>query len=398
MNVNFQVLSVYLAIAVICIFAIFVLVFISRYRAFTTDQYVLHFRNGKIKNATKGGKYILIPIIDRIVKLPTTTQQTLLEAKEQVLSREFQNVSVTAYVFWTVTDPKVAFSQVSWERSASNYVEKVMKNAAESIIRTTCANMAIEDIIREREMIIKKVTDELHTLAAGWGIAITSVEVRDVEVIDNTLKTNMEAEKKISQEKHARLARALMNEETGLRDLDVKKKLGQEDQRVLLEIQQLEKQKEIRVQELERQRIEIEADAKKRRQVIEAEGSKIAQIASEVDVEAEKIKRIAEAEKFRLLARAEGEAERIRKLREAEAEGIQKRVDALAKAPAGFFQEQLIRTLPEIYDTVKVDKLLVMGKDDGINTIAASIAQLLATIPEIAESAKLKKEKEKSKE
>ncbi|MCK5159688.1 MAG: hypothetical protein KAR08_11050, partial [Candidatus Heimdallarchaeota archaeon] len=64
-------------VAGVCGLALLFLIFlISRYRKFKTNEYVIRFRNGKIKSAGKGGRCILMPIIDEIVVIPTTTQQT----------------------------------------------------------------------------------------------------------------------------------------------------------------------------------------------------------------------------------------------------------------------------------------------------------------------------------
>jgi len=81
----------------------------------------------------------------------------------------------------------------------------VIRNAAESIIRTTCANKPIEEIIRERIKIIEAVITELHELMANWGVTVHSVEIRDVEIIDPELKANMEGVKKFTEEEKAKL-------------------------------------------------------------------------------------------------------------------------------------------------------------------------------------------------
>ena len=185
-----------LIVAGICGLGLLVIVFfVSRYRKFKTNEYVIRFRNGKVKSAGKGGKCVLMPIIDEIIVIPTTTQQTFLEAREKVLSREFQDVAVNAFVFWKVMKPEIAFTAVSWNERDSDYIETIIKNAAESIIRTTCANMHLEAIIRERSEIISAVSKELHDLLADMGIVVISVEIRDVEVLNKTLKTNLEATK-----------------------------------------------------------------------------------------------------------------------------------------------------------------------------------------------------------
>ena len=182
---------------------------------------MIHFRNGRVIKAGIGGRAVVIPLIDEVRVVPVTTQSTFLEAKEKVLSREFQEISVTAFVFWRVIDPEVAFSRTSWDRSSDAYIENIIKNAAESIIRTTCANMALEKIIRDRQAIIEAVTKELYALTKDWGMLVESCEIRDIEIIDPNLKANVSAIMKLEQEKLARLKNAEMEEITKLRDLEV---------------------------------------------------------------------------------------------------------------------------------------------------------------------------------
>ena len=166
-------------VTVTVLFFFFLLFLLGRYRKFKTNEFVIYLRNGKVKRAGLGGRLFLLPLIDEVIVIPTTIQQTSLEAKEKVVSREYQNIGVTGFVFWQVTEPSSAFTSVSWDKRSGDYVETVIKNAAESIIRTTCANMILEDIIRERSKIIDAVISELHDLMANWGVTAHSVEIGD---------------------------------------------------------------------------------------------------------------------------------------------------------------------------------------------------------------------------
>ncbi len=366
-------LTVGLIVAGVGVFVLLFLIFlISRYRKFKTNEYVIRFRNGKIKSAGKGGRCFLMPIIDEVVIIPTTTQQTFLEASEKVVSREFQDVSVSAFIFWKVVKPEIAFTAVSWEQKESDYIEKIIKNAAESIIRTTCANMPLEHIIRERSEIISAVSKELHELMADWGIVVISVEVKDVEVLNRVLKNNMEATKQIQEEETARLRRAGMDEITRLRDLEVSRKTGIQEQNVQLEIQREAKNREIEVQRLEMTRTEVEADTKRKKVTIEA------------DAEFERMKRIADGDRLTLIAKAQGEAAAVKEKLVAEAEGILQQVKSLAQADPKFFQLKIVEMLPEIYKQLNVDKMFVMGDGQkAFSSLAESIIPFLTVLPEI---------------
>ena len=375
---------IWIPVGLALVLVLFVLFYASRYRKFTSDVYMIHFRNGKVIKAGIGGKAVTIPLIDEVRVVPVTTQSTFLEAKEKVLSREFQEISVTAFVFWRVIDPEVAFSRTSWDKAADAYIENIIKNAAESIIRTTCANMALEKIIRDRQAIIEAVTKELYSLTKDWGMLVESCEIRDIEIIDPSLKANVSAIMKIEQEKLARLKNAEMEEITKIRDLEVSRKVGVEQQKVGLEVESREKDKEIAVQELERKRTEIEALTYQTKIEIEAKA------------EAQKIKQLAEAKQFEMESRARGDAAAIREAKMAEAEGILKRIEALAKADGRLFQEMIIEKLPEIYQNLEIDKMIITGnKEDAFSSIANAILPFLQIVPELAKRSELPIEKKK---
>jgi regulator of protease activity HflC (stomatin/prohibitin superfamily) len=345
---------------------------------------MIHFRNGRVIKAGIGGKAVVMPLIDEVRVIPVTTQSTFLEAKEKVLSREFQEISVTAFVFWRVIEPEVAFSRTSWDQKSVAYVENIIKNAAESIIRTTCANMALEKIIRDRQAIIEAVTKELHSLTKDWGLVIESCEIRDIEIIDPNLKANVSAIMKIEQEKLARLKSAEMEEITQLRDLEVSRKVGIEQQEVSLDVDSKEKDKQIKVQELERKRTEVEAQTYQTKVEIEAQA------------DAERIKQLATAKQYEMEARARGDAAAIREAKMAEAEGILKRIEALATADARLFQEMIIEKLPEIYQNLEIDRMIVTGnKEDAFSSIANAILPFLQVVPELARKSELGSDKKK---
>ena len=147
--------------------------------------------------------------------IPTTSIQTKIEAHDQVVSSEYQNIEIEGLLIWKVVDPEKAFSAVSWLQRDDNYVEKILKGAAEAIIRTTCANMELELIIRERREIIEHVAKDLHELTADWGVVIESFEILEVIIVEQELKKRrkplLKPSKKLSKKPRPNLRRKLRN-------------------------------------------------------------------------------------------------------------------------------------------------------------------------------------------
>ena len=359
-----------LIVVIVITFFLILIFFATRYRKFKTNQFVIHLRNGKVKHAGLGGSLVLLPLVDEYIVIPTTSIQTILEAHEQVVSKEYQNISIVGMLIWKVIDPEKAFSAISFVIRDENYVEKILKNAAEAIIRTTCANMPIEMIISERRVIIKDISKELHELTADWGIVIESIEVREVSILEPELKQNMEAVKKAEEAKKARIARADAEKMSRLRELETQNEIGIQEQLVEQEIEMRRKDKEIAIAEKERERKRVEADGDRQKKIIEA------------DAEAQQIK-------TKLIAQAEGEAESIKQQMLAQAEGFKEQVQAMSSADERFLAVQLTNVLPEIFKHLKPDKMFIMGDgNESFSSLSKAIMPFLNLLPEYSDQIK----------
>lgn len=359
-----------LGVVIPIILFLFIIFFAARYRKFKTNQFVIHLRNGKVKSAGLGGSLILLPLIDEYVVIPTTSIQTILEAHDQVVSKEYQNIEIVGMAIWKVIDPEKAFSAVSWIPRDENYVEKILKGAAEAIIRTTCANMPLELIIRERREIIDHVSKDLHELTADWGVIIETFEILEVIIQEPELKKNMEATKQAIEYRKARIARAEAERESKIRELEVKNEIGTQEQLVERNIELRRKEKEIAIAEQERERKKIEADGERQKKVIEA------------DADAQQIKR-------KLIAQADGEAEIIRQQMLAQAEGFLKQVEAMSSADERFLAVQLTNILPEIFKNLSPDKMFIMGDgNEAFTSLSRAIMPFLQLLPEYSDKIK----------
>ncbi len=363
-----------LVVGIVVTCAIIVFLFIifmaARYRKFKTNQFVIHLRNGKVKSAGLGGSLWLLPLIDEYIVIPTTSIQTILEAHDQVVSKEYQNIEFVGMIIWKVVDPEKAFSAVSWNLRDENYVEKILKGAAEAVMRTICANMPLELIIRERREMIDHVMKDLHELSADWGVLIETFEILEVIIVEGELKKNMEAVKQAVEYKKARVAKADAERVSRLRELEVQNEIGTQEQLVQRDIELRRKDKEIAIAEKERERKQIEADGERRRVVIEADGK-------------------ASAIKKTLIAQAEGEAEAIRQQMLAQAEGFQEQVDAMSNADQRFLAVQLTNILPEIFKHLSPDKMFIMGNgDEAFSSLSKAILPFLQLLPEYSDTIK----------
>jgi regulator of protease activity HflC (stomatin/prohibitin superfamily) len=291
-----------------------------------------------------------------------------LNASEKILSREYQDIKIVAILYWRVSDPNVAFTAVEWDPRSSDFVEKILSTATEAIIRTTCAGLEIEKILKERWEIIKLVGDQLLNLTKDWGLVIESLEIIEVTVLDADLKRNMEAVKKIQEEQKARLASADAQEIYRMREIEVERKVGVTKQEAETEVNVTSKRKEVSTQTEENHRMIIEAEAVKKTSILRAEAE-------------------AEAIRLKKFAEFKAEADGILQRMNAQAEGLQKQVAALSSGDANFIMLKLIEAMPQIYANLKPEKMLITGdSNSAFGGLVKSIIPFLEILPQYSKT------------
>jgi uncharacterized membrane protein YqiK len=293
----------------------------SRYMTFPPNVYVMHIRRGKIKTATYGGAFFKYPIIDEYRLLPTNIQRIEIKASEKVISKENQEIIVRGFLVWRVENAEAAFKKIagmgsststSKKQAASslNEINSTLEQLAESVIRTTVANMTLDEILRNRGKIVDELMKEFAQVVATWGISIETVEIKDVELINQELfkhlqaafesQKNLEAEEikirtrqlieaqyissqkevakaKAEADREERIIRAAQDEIAKIRELEKEKKIIEQEKLVRLAKEQQEQEVAIAA-ELKEQQIGVAA---RRREQELTEQERILEVARE---------------------------------------------------------------------------------------------------------------------
>ncbi|MBI5579332.1 MAG: slipin family protein [Deltaproteobacteria bacterium] len=132
------------------------------------------FRLGRIIAAKGPGLIILIPIIDRIVKV--SLRLVALDVDPQdVITRDNVSVKVNAVLYFRVIDPVKAIVQVE------NYAY-AMSQLAQTTLRSVCGQAELDDLLSERDKINAKLQEILDTHTDPWGIKVTTVELKQIDL------------------------------------------------------------------------------------------------------------------------------------------------------------------------------------------------------------------------
>ena len=133
------------------------------------------FRLGRLLPEPKGpGVFLLIPIIDRMVKVDLRTI-TLNVPPQEVITKDNVPVRVNAVAYFRIVDPKAAIVQIENFMVATSQI-------SQTTLRSVLGQHLLDELLSERDKInaiLQKIIDEQ---TAPWGVKVTIVEVKDVEI------------------------------------------------------------------------------------------------------------------------------------------------------------------------------------------------------------------------
>lgn len=164
------------------IFAIVVLFLIASAAIKVLRQYErgVMFTLGRY-TATRGPGFILmIPIIQQMVRVDLRT--VVMEIPSQdLISRDNVSVKVDAVLYFHVIDPAKSIIQVEQFRAATNML-------AQTTLRSVLGKHELDEMLSERGKLNTDVQDILDARTKEWGIEVSAVEIRDIQLTDNMVK------------------------------------------------------------------------------------------------------------------------------------------------------------------------------------------------------------------
>src|SRR3954451_6350259 len=132
------------------------------------------FRLGRLLNAKGPGVAFLIPIVDRVVKVDLRTI-TLQIPPQEVITKDNVPARVNAVAYFRIVDPKAAIMQVEDYMVATSQI-------AQTTLRSVLGQHSLDELLSEREKINAILQEIIDEQTAPWGIKVSVVEVKDVEI------------------------------------------------------------------------------------------------------------------------------------------------------------------------------------------------------------------------
>jgi regulator of protease activity HflC (stomatin/prohibitin superfamily) len=157
------------------------------------------FRLGKLLGQKGPGLIILIPIVDRMVKMDLRVV-TIDVPKQDMMTRDNVPVTVDAVVYFRVGDAVAAVVKVEDFLKATSLI-------AQTTLRSVIGQAELDELLAHREKINQKLQELIDRATDPWGIKVVSVEVKDV-VLPEQMKRAMAKQAEAERERRAKIVNA----------------------------------------------------------------------------------------------------------------------------------------------------------------------------------------------
>ncbi|MCA1682877.1 MAG: slipin family protein [Actinobacteria bacterium] len=158
------------------------------------------FRLGRLLDPPKGpGLFLLIPIVDRMVKVDLRTI-TLNIPPQEVITKDNVPARVNAVAYFRIVEPKAAVVQVENFMNATSQI-------AQTTLRSVLGQHLLDELLSERDKINAILQEIIDEATSPWGIKVSIVEVKDVE-IPSGMQRAMARQAEAERERRAKVINA----------------------------------------------------------------------------------------------------------------------------------------------------------------------------------------------
>ena len=157
------------------------------------------FRLGRIINAKGPGLIILIPVIDRMVRVSLRLVAMDIDPQD-VITRDNVSVKVNAVIYFRVIDPVKAIVEVE------NY-NYAMSQLAQTTLRSVCGQAELDELLSDREKINSQLQEILDMHTDPWGIKVATVELKHID-LPTEMQRAMARQAEAERERRAKVINA----------------------------------------------------------------------------------------------------------------------------------------------------------------------------------------------
>lgn len=157
------------------------------------------FRLGRLMGARGPGLFLVVPVFERMVRVDLRVI-TMDVPVQEVITMDNVTIKVNAVLYFQVVNPNSAVTKVM------DYIRATMQ-IAQTTLRSVVGQVELDELLAKREKINQKLQQIIDEQTEPWGIKVTIVEVKDVELPQN-MQRAMAKQAEAEREKRAKLIHA----------------------------------------------------------------------------------------------------------------------------------------------------------------------------------------------
>jgi regulator of protease activity HflC (stomatin/prohibitin superfamily) len=157
------------------------------------------FRLGRVIGAKGPGLFFIIPVVDRMVRVNLQTVTADIPPQD-VITKDNVTLRVNAVAYFNVVDPVRAVVAIQ------NYMVGTSQ-IAQTTLRSILGQIELDDLLAKRDEINSQLQQIIDDLTNPWGIKVTIVEVKDVELPD-TMRRAMGRQAEAERERRSKVIHA----------------------------------------------------------------------------------------------------------------------------------------------------------------------------------------------
>ncbi len=188
-----------LPIPLLVVIVLVVMFLASAIKVLNEYERAVLFRLGRIREIKGPGLIIIIPGIDKIVRIDMRTI-TMDVPSQDVITKDNVSIKVNAVVYFRVLDANAAVVNVE------NYLFATSQ-LAQTTLRSVCGQVELDEILSEREKINLHIQEILDRSTDPWGIKVSLVEVKHIDLPEE-MKRAMAKQAEAERERRAKVINA----------------------------------------------------------------------------------------------------------------------------------------------------------------------------------------------
>ncbi|MHB0976339.1 MAG: slipin family protein [Candidatus Aquicultorales bacterium] len=157
------------------------------------------FRLGRVIGVRDPGLRVLIPILDRMVKVSLRIV-TMPIPSQKIITRDNVSIDVAAVAYYHIVDPRHSVVAIESVEAATNQI-------AQTTVRNIIGQSLLDEVLSETDKLNESIKKVLDVQTEKWGVEISLVEVKDIQ-LPESMQRAMAREAEAEREKRAKIIAA----------------------------------------------------------------------------------------------------------------------------------------------------------------------------------------------